>query len=76
MFSKANDKALFLHTLQKIQSDMITPGFWSTQGLSRQTLPKSGQQVHLLMQHGQHEGLMPFRMDVKDIVVLAPGDLP
>jgi hypothetical protein len=42
--------------------------------LSRQTLPESGQQVHLLMQHGKHEGFLPFRMDVKDIAVLAPGD--
>ena len=53
---------------------MIMRGFWHTQGLSRQTFPKSGQQVHLLMQHGKHEGFLPFRMDVKDIVVLAPGD--
>lgn len=53
---------------------MITRGLWNTQGLSRQTPPESGKQVHMLMQHGKNEGFLTFRMDVKGIVVLAPGD--
>lgn len=59
---------------RNIVCSMIAPGLWSTQGLSRQTLPKSDKQVHMLMQHGKHEGFLPFRMDVKGIVMLAPGD--
>jgi hypothetical protein len=31
---------------------MLAPGLWNTQGLSRQTLPEFGQQIHLLMQYG------------------------
>jgi hypothetical protein len=53
---------------------MIALGLWTTPGLSGQTLPESGQQIHVLMQYGKNEGFLPFRMDVKGIVVLAPGD--